>query len=457
MERLHQEFEREYGGFLWNQWISISILSETNPMSWLDFCPLLIAWLASCLQLRKHSEMPEREELKWISMGISNRMNEHLFGWRHKLSVATSLQEGIYPFVQFLKSGKEEIVQLSELWAELPKFPIIPIDFAVCYSGEGLPFENSFWRLNDLEYDYGKLCQGMPWYDDKVAKNEDAWTKRTVSMVNSNVLKLLHDAFLNAGQWVHQLLDYMSRNRLLQFAVNNGNQRFISLLAGISLEYSKRHEKITTIPHDDAIRWGSFTIASPNDRLRRQLNETFEKLLTNPASSMLYASREDGLENDGLKIEQHIKWEYYSVLLGERRFRYSDLSGMVKLGSYDHLLDGILEQSPPSLLLDAERMKLYVWGNKITSKELVSQSFAVEMLVKLLEHPDKTVWLKELSPNTYTKELKELRGKIVSPLQKLLQKRLWLEMRLEVGTEDWMAFVRLKRFDGEIGILKKLW
>jgi hypothetical protein len=46
----------------------------------------------------------------------------------------------------------------------------------------------------------------------------------------------------------------MSRNRLLQFAVNNGNQRFISLLAGISLEYSKRHEKITTIPHDDAIR-----------------------------------------------------------------------------------------------------------------------------------------------------------------------------------------------------------
>ena len=68
-------------------------------------------------------------------------------------------------------------------------------------------------------------------------------------------------------------------------------------MAGISLEYSKRHEKIAIIPHDDSIRGGSFTIASPSDRLRRQLGETFDRLReSNPSSALLYASWEDKLE-----------------------------------------------------------------------------------------------------------------------------------------------------------------
>lgn len=190
---------------------------------------------------------------------------------------------------------------------------------------------------------------------------------------------------------------------------------------------------------------------------REPLFEFIEEMRSEnrPGSCTDFVSWRDGWGKEGIRVEQFISKGIYSKFVGSQSYRvreWDEKSGEMKRVTED------VEKTKGEfdILLDKVDGKIYIKGEECTSRELPTQKAAIEVLVYLLEHQGETASNKTLPAQTYTRYRNEFQGKIVTPLNQLLKKRLGKDLGLKIHGKLMVFDVQFDPIDLKIGILEKV-
>lgn len=181
---------------------------------------------------------------------------------------------------------------------------------------------------------------------------------------------------------------------------------------------------------------GDFLFAVPTGTIREQIGAkilALHKKFNNKLIALDYANWLDGYGKEGLKIEQNLPAEAYSSFVSPGsiqviQFNYDGPPRhyLVKGSEYKKLIN----QS--DLIVDLIDEKVIVGGKVPTSKELPSATATVQVVSRLLQSPDGFITSGMLPRSSYSNNRNDMQSKILTPLNKLLQKRLGKTLPIEL-------------------------
>ncbi len=169
-------------------------------------------------------------------------------------------------------------------------------------------------------------------------------------------------------------------------------------------------------------RDGNILVYAPPQKFQKEIFEVIDEMKAEFGDDIHadFVSWRDGWGSQGVACEQFLAKDIKSPLFpnGTKQVIYLD-----QQEGLTHIPEAALEQRSPDLLLDATKGKIYVGGKPVTSKDIPSQKGSIEIFSYLLDHLGKAQSNKELPAQTYASYRNELQGKIVGPLEKLIEKR----------------------------------
>jgi hypothetical protein len=116
--------------------------------------------------------------------------------------------------------------------------------------------------------------------------------------------------------------------------------------------------------------------------LRKNISTTIHQAKHDfPACDLVYANWVDGTESFGLLCEQDLLQKKTSTFIDKNMLVLEKRDNMI-FGSYEELM----QQKNLDIILDTIHMKVYIMGERVTSKELHSQTGTIEMLLTALKH-----------------------------------------------------------------------
>ncbi|EKD56100.1 MAG: hypothetical protein ACD_58C00297G0005 [uncultured bacterium] len=169
-----------------------------------------------------------------------------------------------------------------------------------------------------------------------------------------------------------------------------------------------------------------------------------------------YASWLDGIEEEGVKIEQHLEEGIRSKFISQgsvsfKKYHFegfaSELSTLEKLEK---------EKSHIDLLIDLVEEKIYIKGEKLTSKQLHSTSATIEVLQVLLENIGKNIASASLPESAYNHDRNEMQSKIISPLKKIIKSKTKKELPLSLSGNLVDFYLKLEPSELDIRIIEKV-
>ncbi len=163
-------------------------------------------------------------------------------------------------------------------------------------------------------------------------------------------------------------------------------------------------EELWILPFNTGKIGGSLFFVMKHKKSRTTMQKVLSHLQTEGyIASMDYVSWRDGYSGDGLRIEQCITQKLYSEYTKEWNVLFSDIQGVTYFGDYDT----IIRNEKDCILLDTIWGRVYIWGVKLTSKEIHSQNTTIDMLKILLENVGKDVSNSKLPVSTYSQNKNE--------------------------------------------------
>ncbi len=168
-----------------------------------------------------------------------------------------------------------------------------------------------------------------------------------------------------------------------------------------------------------------------------------------------YASWLDGIEEEGVKIEQYLDKKIFSDFVSKNTVRILDVSNKKQVNLVLSPEEFNKQKNKIDLLLDEKENKIYVRGKMLTSRELHSKKTAINILKILFQNVGKEVSNRELPSSSYSSDRYELQGKITSSLIKIVQKRTKKKFDLKVrgGVVDF--FLKFNPSNVKIWLVKK--
>ena len=113
-------------------------------------------------------------------------------------------------------------------------------------------------------------------------------------------------------------------------------------------------------------------------------------------------------------------------------------------------------ESQFDLLFDEDDKKIYVNGNKVTSKELPTVAATISLFGQLLESDNFTVSSNYLPAQSYFADRNELQSKILSPLKLFIKKELHKHLSLKISGTLAEYSVCLYSSDISIGFIRRV-
>lgn len=194
------------------------------------------------------------------------------------------------------------------------------------------------------------------------------------------------------------------------------------------------------------------------EHFRNNLNKLIDHLKNklNFAISYPYISWRDGIEKNGLVIEQ---WEDHGISSGY----FPDNSLYLKiLNSLDSTSEVRYVDTKESLInanfdiiFNKDDKKVLIKGQKLTSKDLPSIPATNQLIDILLSKCDLIVDSIELPKQSYFQDRNELQSKIVSPLKELTEKYLGKTLNIKITGEITKFKVSLLPSNLSIALLKR--
>jgi hypothetical protein len=167
---------------------------------------------------------------------------------------------------------------------------------------------------------------------------------------------------------------------------------------------------------------GNILVYSPPQKFQKEIFEVIDEMkkVFGDDINADFVSWRDGWGTNGIVCEQFLAKDIHSPLFpsGTKKILFWDQQDGLTEQS-----ESTLEQRQPDLLLDATKGKIYVGGKSVTSKDIPSQKGSIEIFSQLLENIGKPQSNTDLPAQTYASYRNELQGKIVGPLEKLVEKR----------------------------------
>ncbi len=172
-------------------------------------------------------------------------------------------------------------------------------------------------------------------------------------------------------------------------------------------------------------------------------------------ANLSYLSREDGISEEHLEIEQYLDKGRFSKYINEGDVItecYGNDCGKRIIGNHREIIEEITD----GIVFDCIDGKIYINGELTNHNEILTQSGTVDSMKILLEHIGTYVNNSQLPVSSYTKNKNEMVGKIIGPLQELAKKRFNEKIDLECTGNIVDFDLRIKPGSIKLYLIKKI-
>lgn len=480
-----EEFLEESG---YSRWIEISWLSEISRGHSFWFAGTFFATLATGLflftgrishaTLSRYEEFSQSPEFKEI----------FLLAWKMELvvkygntigqNVIHTLQNTANPSY-FLAENNE----WKELWDVYSKYvdivkhysekiisSTIPVDYLVIFSW--VPTNTKIveavnkarWEKISKHWAFiREEMLGEEWMLKDIYIRRFADDERLIRQAYDDVIALSWVKTLEL--FIEMLANWYDEHAIDEFIGNIDKYRYtISLIEKLNsfsedfvfyFRKNQNHynEKFSILPIYSGKMWGGYLIVMRPTVSRGTLANTLQEMKEYyPNMEVEYSSYLDGNCEDGIIVEQFVSKSVFSTYVQADRV-------LLKKNSWESILEkhgAILEKENHGILIDTITNKIYLNGLKLTSKEIPSQNATADILNILFERIWEDISNKELPISSYSNNKNEMLGKIVIPLVKLIEEKLWKQLPFICKWEINNFYLKLNPTPIPIGIIKKI-
>jgi len=420
-------------------------------------------------------------------------------GFSSGASCFTSLTHSSYPILHFIEKKTENYPSLDFIdqkryfafridefanlssnspFLDLKSIGEWPIDFGLIYSGDVGTTEGAIkslegirWDLSDLASEWRKVIKKSKIPKDRILFSEII--RKPESEIINPYIKAISTISLEVLHGLSWVFTSGSSERALRYLLRavNTNHKLLDSLNVSSLILDKIcflvNKKVRDLGDDfgagckliEPGKKGDILFVVNYHGLRDRIFDLISELRKETKENIWldYASWIDGIEEKGVKVEQHLAEGIYSKFISEGSISLKSWTGAdVSQTEITSLEDFEKEKSKIDLLLDAIENDIYIRGEKLTSKEIPSSSTTVEILGILLDNLGKSISDSQLPESSYSQDRNEMQSKIISPLVRVLKKRTnkTLPLKISGGLVDFK--IKLDPSDLDIRILNKI-
>lgn len=231
--------------------------------------------------------------------------------------------------------------------------------------------------------------------------------------------------------------------------------KYLDLLDSLFSYFNDQWNNVWILPFDIGRLWWVFSLVSPLESYRKKIYKFISDYSNDyPDSQMcvIYESRKDWYEYDGIKIEQDIRnWAYSDFIeRGNCIIQHYDWSTQL----LDH--SQVPLQTYDDIIVDTIYHKIYVCWQVLTSKDLHSQTATSEILEIVLQYPDSDVHNAKLPRSAYSKNKNDMTAKITIPLVKLVEKYCNKDLLFTANGSLSNFTIRISPWKVKFGIVKKV-
>ncbi len=367
-----------------------------------------------------------------------------------------------------LKNKKYAFYDIYDMFGEQAVCDELPIDYCLIYSGL---LSDTHKIEQFLKADINKLNIYSEFYKEEIIKKNKALElysnkfekKDSIyqNFINNIVIIYMEVLFL-----FKKMLITGYDNLIMDEFINaiNNYKHSIYLIESPSdfiekFEYFFKKftlnvdEKVGIIPIYSWKIWGWYLVVMKHSKSRDTINKVLKDIsYYYPNVKIEYASWLDWTSSDGVKLNQYVSEGIYSKYFDKNKLILQTNKGIKILGEHWELIDKMWE----GILVDTINRKIFVNGQKLTSKDIPSQSTTVDVLSILLENKWKEVSNNIFEVSSYSKNKNDMIGKIVIPLTKLTKKYFGKELALDCKWSLVEFKMILLEKDIEIWIINKI-
>lgn len=344
----------------------------------------------------------------------------------------------------------------------------LPFDYAIIYSWSQRTYEKI---EQSIQLDKKKLQKYKEFMDDQILPiTKLANDVRFIQILNNGVYNQFVDMFslstvmiLESLEKIYtegedninaeHLIDAINNVRYLFYMMEKKPSDFIETFASFFQEASENKEKIGITNSYSSKIGDNCMVIMKDGTNKKHLFGTIERLKSEyPDIQLPYASRIDGISEDGVMIEQNISEKMFSQYIQKDKVFCKNNQEESFLWNYNDIIHEYRE----GLLLDTIDNKIYLNGRKLTSEDLCSQTSTISILWKLLDHIWQDLWNRELEVSSYSKNKNEMLGKIVIPLISLIEQETGKKLPLVCKWSMFDFYMKLNASDFKVFIIKKI-
>lgn len=343
---------------------------------------------------------------------------------------------------KFLNKSNYSITSLKKLFKNDKK---IPFDYFLIFNGFDKKYIQFFQPTKNIVHDLHKTKKFIDNHY-KELYNEQNIPQKTKELLKSDKYMMLNN-FRDTGTILtYELLAnlyLLNKNKInTQELLINFHQisHYIQIFKDINPHISKLFNVINNWGLSEQeinavakpINLSDTLVIGEKMDLQLGINELEKNLKENNLSpDIYYKSWEDGLEEDGLKIEHYLAQNIYSNYYKQGNYiksiEYYNNKKLINKHSYEKI-DNIKKNA--DIVLDQIDNKLYFKGKALTSKEIKSAKKTIMLLTALLKSK-KGLRPADLDLGSYA-DRNEMQSKIITPLQKAAQKHFKRKLKIEL-------------------------
>lgn len=398
--------------FGYTKGIEINILSENERWSGVEFCWVIQVILAAVIHiLTEKISIEEINDTKAFQHSQAFKdihlLASHLFTKseidNHGVIAYTAMTDDWSPIVwqdNAHKKTNEKITNIQENFNIKEKHNQPMIDYGVI----------SFWSSYDEHYT-SNLCK-IKW----PIKEIGACLNEKLVKARWAILKSEYD-----DQIIDDFINNIQQQGLFWACMENHHTLFTDIVFLFNQSKQFQDERIGIMPLTSSQYWGSFLFVTKYKKSRETIEKLFEKLqeIWHQTAYYQYISRIDGFSSEWLQIEQYIDKNLYSHHIKENDALLQHHSWQRTVGNHRK----ILEKIENGIIFDCVDGKIYIDNKPTNHNEILTQSWTVETIKVLFENIWWYVNNSKLPISSYSKNKNEMVGKIIWPLQELVQKK----------------------------------
>ncbi len=351
----------------------------------------------------------------------------------------------------------------------------LPIDYGILYSWRPLVLENRY--QNNIKTDFHNLLDDVQmklkpyvlvssgkrkprFYTDLITPHVKKWNNILESVNGYMSLAMLKIITSICSRWyteddIKGMIQTITKIRHMYNILHKPSNHLVKLIDSIYQQIGFRSDQIWVCYNDVNKMGGSLIFATPIEWIRNDVSQilfALQRMI--PWVELLYASWRDWNEDNWLICEQNLYVQKPSKFMHSNLLMMEVLNGQggTRFGTYEQLITHM----DVDIVLDTINMKIYAYGQKVTSKELHSQSGTIEMLLTTLDHLDDDVSNKQLPVSSYSKSKNDMVWKIILPLTRLIKEKLNKELPIECFGGMYEYYLRLKKSNVRFGIMKRV-